>query len=181
MKNIYLIRHCKAAGQEPKAKLTNEGLKQAQGLCNLLKNKNIDYIVSSPFERAIKSIEPLADNGNLNINIDDRLIEKKLCEKSMSDWMDKLKYSFEDLNICYDGGESSNEAMNRGVQVILDLIRTDKNNIAVVTHGAMLILILKYFNADIGFNEWKNLLNPDIYLLKFKEEKNAGISKLLVE
>lgn len=180
MKKIYLIRHCLADGQEAKAKLTNDGLKQALELGNFLKNKRIEYIVSSPFERAIKSIEPLANNSNLDINIDDRLIEKKLCNKNLNDWIDKLKYSFEDLSVCYDGGESSKEAMDRGMEVIHELIKTDKNNIAVVTHGAILILILKYFNMNIGFSEWTRLLNPDVYLLEFKEDLNIDILKLLM-
>jgi 2,3-bisphosphoglycerate-dependent phosphoglycerate mutase len=181
LKKIYLIRHCESTGQEPKANLTNEGLKQAQELADFLKSKNIEYIVSSPFERAIKSIEPLADYNNLDINIDDRLIEKKLCNKNLNDWMDKLKISFEDLTICYDGGESSNQAMNRGVQVIHELIKLENNNIAVVTHGALLILILKYFDRNIGFSEWKRLLNPDVYLLEFKEDGNKLILKLFMK
>jgi 2,3-bisphosphoglycerate-dependent phosphoglycerate mutase len=53
LKNIYLIRHCEASGQEPEAKLTNEGIKQAQKLCSLLKDEEIKYIQSSPFERAL--------------------------------------------------------------------------------------------------------------------------------
>jgi 2,3-bisphosphoglycerate-dependent phosphoglycerate mutase len=179
LKKIYLIRHCEAVGQEPNAELTDKGLIQAQMLCNLLKNEKIDYIVSSPYKRAIKSIEPLADSDNLHINIDNRLIEKKLCEKSMSDWIDKLKYSFEDLTVCYEGGESSEEVINRGMQVINELMEIDKHSIAVVTHGAILILILKYFNNDFGYNQWKNLENPDAYLLHFEEKENRGILKFL--
>ena len=180
MKKIYLIRHCSARGQEAEAKLTNEGLVQAQELASFLKDKNIEHIVSSPFERAIKTIEPLAKDINLDINTDDRLIEKKLSDKKLSDWMEKLKYAFEDLNVAYEGGESSKEAMDRGIEVIHELIKSNKENIAVVTHGAILTLILKYFDNKIGFNEWKDLLNPDIFLVEFEEDRNTKISTLLI-
>jgi 2,3-bisphosphoglycerate-dependent phosphoglycerate mutase len=98
----------------------------------------------------------------------------------MKDWMDKLKYSFEDLTVCYEGGESSNEAMSRGVQVVNELLKTDNNKIAIVTHGAILTLILKHFNNNIGFHEWKNLLYPDIYLIKFKEKEEVEILRLFI-
>lgn len=32
MEKIYLVRHCKADGQKPKAQLTEEGRQQAQDL-----------------------------------------------------------------------------------------------------------------------------------------------------
>jgi len=34
MKRIYLVRHCKAAGQEPEAPLTEEGVTQAERLAD---------------------------------------------------------------------------------------------------------------------------------------------------
>ncbi|CAM3148907.1 histidine phosphatase family protein [Paenibacillus sediminis] len=58
MKTLYLIRHCKAKGQEPDADLTLEGELQAEALSNFLIDKPIDLIISSPFLRAIHSIKP---------------------------------------------------------------------------------------------------------------------------
>ncbi|WKL00703.1 histidine phosphatase family protein [Paenibacillus amylolyticus] len=53
MKSIYLIRHAKATGQEPHAELTNEGIRQAEKLADILAHHSITYIVSSPWKRAI--------------------------------------------------------------------------------------------------------------------------------
>ncbi|MFZ7946018.1 histidine phosphatase family protein [Neobacillus sp. 19] len=54
------MRHCEAAGQPPEAQLTDRGLKQAIGLCEFFSNIKIDRIISSPYKRAIESIQPLA-------------------------------------------------------------------------------------------------------------------------
>ncbi|HBU80510.1 histidine phosphatase family protein [Paenibacillus sp. UMB7766-LJ446] len=48
MKNIYVVRHCKADGQAPDAQLSAIGAEQAEKLAGFLSNKDIDYIISSP-------------------------------------------------------------------------------------------------------------------------------------
>lgn len=40
-----------------------------------------------------------------------------------------------------------------------------------MTHGNLMALILKYFDDHYGFEEWKNLTNPDLYLV---EKGNKG-------
>lgn len=32
-------------------------------------------------------------------------------------------------------------------------------------------LLFKHFDEMFGFEEWKRLTNPDVYLLKFNDEK----------
>lgn len=53
MKTIFLVRHCKAAGQAPEARLTDEGQKQAEQLVYFFKDEDIEAIYSSPFVRAL--------------------------------------------------------------------------------------------------------------------------------
>lgn len=50
MKNVYVVRHCKADGQEPDAKLTELGIQQAENLAKFLLDKDIDFIISSPLK-----------------------------------------------------------------------------------------------------------------------------------
>lgn len=171
MKQILLIRHCKASGQEPSARLTAEGQLQAEQLVEFLTERHIDYILSSPFDRAIATIHPLAQKRNLKIHIDDRLCERVLSSNPLPDWMEKLSESFMDLDLKFPGGESSREAMIRGVSVIHELIERQEKHIAVVTHGNLLSLILKYYNDRYGFNEWSSLTNPDVYELVISNDE----------
>lgn len=169
MKNIFVIRHCKAAGQEATAPLTELGVEQAQQLASVLDGYNVEYVVSSPYLRAVDTIKPFCDRHSLELNKDDRLIERVLSTKEMTDWMDKLAATYIDLDLKFEGGESSNEAMSRGVAVIGDILAQKETNIAVVTHGALMSLILKHFDPKIGFEEWKKLSNPDVYHVKIDE------------
>lgn len=167
VKHIYLVRHCKATGQESGAELTEVGQLQAYQLSEFLTDKQIDYIVSSPFERALSSIRPLAQKLDLRIHIDNRLSERFLSSEKLDDWMNSLKETFEFMDLTLPGGESSREATKRGISVVEDLLKRPELNIAVVTHGNLLSLMLKYYDSRSGFDEWRRLTNPDVYELVF--------------
>lgn len=163
MKTIYLIRHCKAEGQEAAAQLTGLGREQAQQLGEVLEAYHIEYVVSSPYLRAMDTIRPFCDKKMLALHTDDRLVERVLSTNNYEDWMEKLASTYGDLEVTFAGGESSREAMDRGVALIQELLKRPENNFAVVTHGALMSLILKFFDGSYGFEQWKCLTNPDIF------------------
>lgn len=163
MKNIYLIRHCKAAGQESTAALTNEGKQQALDLAEFLSDIDIELVVTSPYLRAIDTIKPYCKKMNLKIETDERLKERILSTQDYIDWMDKLKETYTDLDLKFEGGESSIEAMNRGIEVIEEIKKRTESNIVLVTHGVLMSLVIKFFEDSFGFNDWKKISNPDIY------------------
>jgi 2,3-bisphosphoglycerate-dependent phosphoglycerate mutase len=166
MKNIYLIRHCQAVGQEPEAPLTNQGIKDAVALIDFFRDKKIDVIYSSPFLRAVETIRPFADSVGLKVNLDDRLKERVLSSWQVDDWMAKLESSYMDLDLTFEGGESSREAMRRGVECIEGIAKRPESNFIVVSHGALLSLIIKHYDSAFGFKEWKSMRNPDIFVLR---------------
>lgn len=168
-KEIYIIRHCEAKGQPFEANLTERGLSQANHLAEFFSNIKIDQIISSPFWRAIQSIEPTSHTKNINIVVDERLSERKLSSGDLPDWLEKLKTTFDEMELKFDGGESSQVATNRAISVINQIISSDHQKTIVVTHGNLMSLILKYFNEDFGFENWKKLSNPDVFVLKVKD------------
>ncbi|PGL67870.1 histidine phosphatase family protein [Bacillus sp. AFS055030] len=170
-KEIYLIRHCEADGQPYEANLTKQGLKQAKQLGDFFAKIKIDQIISSPFLRAIQSIEPTSNEKNIDIVLDERLSERKLSSTDLPDWLEKLKATFEDMELKFDGGESSQEATNRVISVIDEIIKSKNQTTIVVTHGNLLSLLLKHFTKEFGFENWKSLSNPDLYLLKCKNNE----------
>lgn len=178
IKTIYLIRHCQAAGQEPLAPLTNKGRDQADQLIKFFEQIPIDYIVSSPYERAVSSIRPLADKLSIPLHIDDRLRERVLSTENMPNWMEALKETYRDMNKTFPGGESSNVATKRGISVIHELSVRPEKHVAVVTHGNIMSLILHYFRKDFGFEQWKQLSNPDVYKLTVLE---ASVNRIWKE
>lgn len=171
MGKIYVIRHCLAQGQSLDAPLTQKGIEQAESLADFFKGIKINRILSSPFLRAIQSIEPLSIRESMTIEIDERLSERRLSTRDLPDWYEKLQATFVDMDLKYDGGESSNEAMNRIVDVVKDAFARDVDNTLIVSHGNIISLLLKYYDMTIDFHCWKNLSNPDVYLLSPKHNE----------
>jgi 2,3-bisphosphoglycerate-dependent phosphoglycerate mutase len=82
--SIYLVRHCSATGQEPDARLTDEGREQSLRLSSFLAQRAIVRIVSSPFKRAVGSAGPLSEKLGLPI-----------------EWLSALRESFSNPNLCF--------------------------------------------------------------------------------
>lgn len=169
-KKIYMIRHCEAKGQPPESVLTVKGHDQAGELADFFSGIQIDRIISSPFVRARQTIEPIANRKGVSIELDERLSERILSSKPLDDWIDKLKATYTDLELTFEGGESSKEAMNRIVAVVADVVDDEAENTIIVTHGNIMSLLLHYYDKNFGFEEWKKLSNPDVFLLEFTGE-----------
>lgn len=162
-KEIFVIRHCQASGQEADAPLTSLGKLQAEHLANVLRQSGIERIISSPFTRAIQSIEPLAQRSNVGIELDERLVERHLSSSPLTDWYTKLQETFVDFDLCFEGGESSRVAMQRAVDVLEGVLQGTAKRIAIVSHGNLTTLLLKHFDDNIGFETWERLSNPDVF------------------
>ena len=167
-KVIYIVRHCKAEGQPAESPITSEGMKQAIELVKFFKKVKIDRIISSPFKRAIQSIEPVSKQKQINIELDTRLEERILCSSDMPDWIEALKVTYTDLDLKFVGGESSREAIERVTGVIDDIKLGE--NVVIVSHGNLISLLLKSFDHTVGFNEWMKLSNPDVYQLTIDKD-----------
>lgn len=178
LKNIYLIRHCEAEGQPSEAQLTERGHNQAIQLTEFFSNVKIDRIISSPFTRAIQSIQPLAERLNVEIEINSQLSERVLSTENLPDWFEKLRVSFDELELKFEGGESSQEAMNRIVEVVEAVFNSEAVNTIMVTHGNLMALLLKYFNDDFGFDDWRNLSNPDVFLLTCESSNKVTVKRV---
>lgn len=174
MKHIYWVRHCKAEGQPPEAPLTEAGKKQAEDLVDFFSDKGIERIVSSPFVRARDSVAPLAERLGLKIEVDDRLTERSLGDIGF-DWdvdydkaLAQFARTFDDRDLRYPGGESSDEATDRAVAALRDLVAGDVSRTVVASHGNLTTLTLGYFD-DLydNVNTWHKLSNPDVYWLGF--------------
>lgn len=168
LKTLYLVRHCQATGQEPEALLTSEGQAQAVQLVNFFKDKAIDIVYSSPYQRAQQTCIPLVEQRHMPVILDQRLEEKVLSGEPREDWFECLRLSFQNHDLCFAGGETSAQAQVRGLQVIKEWLAQSEQEVALmVTHGALLTLLLNAYDQNYGFEEWQALTNPDVFQLCF--------------
>ncbi|MGA9232062.1 MAG: histidine phosphatase family protein [Exiguobacterium oxidotolerans] len=166
MKKIYLIRHCEASGQEPDAPLTENGHRQAKELVSFFESRSVNRILSSPFRRAIESIEAVAFQTNCSIEIQDDLRERVLSRQPLTDWQEHLQRTFTDFDYACPGGETSAEATRRIQDIMNDVWSHSAETTVLVTHGNLLALYLHSLDSSFGFEQGQHLRNPDIFLVK---------------
>lgn len=167
-KTLYVVRHAKAGGQEPAAKLTIEGQMQAIQLKEQLKELKVEKIISSPFLRAIQTIEPFANEKGIPIEINTRLAERVLSVHSMDDWQDRLAQTFNDHDVRFEGGESSREALARINSVVQEVLKRNETTL-LVSHGNLISLFLQSLDNQFGFSEWQAMKNPHIFRIEYIE------------
>ena len=78
---LFVLRHARAGrrsawkGPDEQRPLTEVGRRQADGVVALLDGRGVSRIVSSPYVRCIQSVEPLAVQLGLPVDVADALAE----------------------------------------------------------------------------------------------------------
>lgn len=202
MKTIYLIRHSSPFVSIDNYKdyenkilwdeynrnmiLSVVGEKMSEKLCSIEELQQIEEIYCSNSARAIATAKYLAEANNLLIKFDDRINEREFGVNYISELPhDFTKTSFEDKNYKLQNGESLNELDSRFCAFLENLLSNNKNNIAVVIHGIILLSYLQTltnFKYDgkifkISFNGKVvvdgNLKSPGVYKIEFDDDKKV--------
>lgn len=175
---LLLIRHCASSGQAPEAPLSEVGAQQSLKLADALAPHGVDAIYSSPFARAVATVQPLADRLNLPVTADPRLRERLLSPMDVADWLDHLRRSFDDFTYRVVGGENLHEAQARGLAALADIAARDHRLPAIASHGNLIAAILAYADKTFGFESWRTLRNPDIFKLTLEDGAPVRFERL---
>jgi 2,3-bisphosphoglycerate-dependent phosphoglycerate mutase len=174
--NLYLVRHAHSTytPEELKRPLSEKGLKDAYKVKELLREENIDHVISSPYlKRAIQTVEGIALTLGREIQIVDEFKERKLTKEDVNDFEQAIRKVWDNPDFfSWEGGESNKSAQQRGIKGIeMALDKYEGKNVVVGTHGNIMVLMMNYFDEQYDFEFWKKLAMPDIYKLSFQKKK----------
>jgi 2,3-bisphosphoglycerate-dependent phosphoglycerate mutase len=144
--------------------LSNSGRAASEKLVEPLSALGLAAIYSSPYRRAIETIEPLAKYLSLPIHEVNDLRERAFGSISDTPFEKAVAATFTDFDHSFPGGESSRDAQLRAVRTI-DRIRESHPDdpIVIATHGNLISLFLNVLNSDVGFDFWHSLVLPDVF------------------
>jgi 2,3-bisphosphoglycerate-dependent phosphoglycerate mutase len=168
--NIYLVRHAHShyTPDELNRPLSERGFLDAANVTSILINENIEVAVSSPYRRAIQTVEETAKRMNIPIHIVDGFKERNLSVQPVDDFEHAVTRVWEDFNFAWEGGESNNQAKLRGVKALHQVLQIySGKNIAVGTHGNLMAVTMNHFDTAYDYRFWRQLDMPDIYKLSF--------------
>lgn len=183
---IYMVRHGespKTEGNERTRGLTDKGKSDAYRITELLKAEGIDVFVSSPYKRAILTIEQSARCSGKEILVYENLKERIFSntENRMPDQelLPFLERSFSDSTYSLTGGESNTVCQNRAITVIKELLTTYQGQkIALGTHGAVMTLMMGYYDNQYDLKFLLHTSKPDVYRMEFNGQELVEVKRL---
>ncbi|MEO0983885.1 MAG: histidine phosphatase family protein [Pseudomonadota bacterium] len=162
LSKVILVRHAASTGPSSEAPLSEEGYQQSLRLAENLAPIGIDAVFSSPYKRAVETIEPFAENHNFDIQILLDLKERKLSAQPTDDWLEHIRKSFSDHDHHLEGGESLVDTRKRALKAIKSISEQDCKLPVAVSHGNWIASVLTYIDSSFGFEDWRSLGNPDV-------------------
>ncbi|MBH0159215.1 histidine phosphatase family protein [Fictibacillus sp. 26RED30] len=182
---VYMVRHGDSPkeGNERTRGLTEKGYEDARRVTELLRDKKIDVVVSSPYLRSILTVEQVALHTGKEVMVMEDLRERvfsssgnRLDDKELGPLLEK---SFADFTFYFENGESNAACQKRAVLVLKELLRTYQDkNMVIGTHGAVMTLMMNYFNSSFDIEFLYSTTKPDIYRLEFNNENLVSVERV---
>ena len=203
---IYLIRHADTINElgirntNETTQIINEkeilSIKGEEDSKKLSKNeelKNLDSIWCSSYVRAKQTAKYIANENNLQINLDDRLNERKLGNlNEIAIFMkDKKTRDPSQEQLLYpkfktSDGESAEDTKTRMTDFLNEiLIKYKEKRVAIISHGGSIkFLLLDWCNVNNNMKlEYKdkelNITSPCLLKLTFKNEELINLEQVI--
>lgn len=192
MTNIYFVRHAEpdySNHNDIERPLTPKGLKDRELVTTYLKDKDIDLVISSPYKRAMETVDDFANSKKLSIEVIDDFRERKVGNDWIEDFYSFSKMQWEDFNYKLSYGECLMEVQERNINALMGVLEEHKDkNIVIGSHGTALSTIINYFDETYGFEDFMKMLDLMPWIVKFTFQDKECISiekidvfKLLIE
>lgn len=174
--DVILVRHATpvpqgSAGWEERddeRPLSEQGQRQADELAFELDAYGISAVYSSPYPRALQTVQPTAARHELEVQVLPDLRERRQSPGLRDDWRELLERSWADFDYAVPGAESSREAQRRGTAV-LDLLRArhaDGGRLLIGSHGNLISLILHALEPQVDRAFHEAMPMPALYHLQ---------------
>lgn len=186
--SIYMVRHGESPTKEGDYNertrgLTEKGKRDALQVTDILRKEDIEVFVSSPYLRAILTIEDLARASGQEVLLYEDLKERIFLneDKRLPDeeLIPLLELSFVDPDFALPGGESNADCQGRAIAVVKELLNHyNGRKIALGTHGAVMTLIMNHYDKIYDLDFLLNMSKPDVYRLDFDGEELVNVIRL---
>lgn len=203
---VYFIRHADTIDEKgirntkETSQMINEkeilSIKGEEDSKRLSKNeelKNIDTIWCSSYVRAKQTAKYIAVENNLQINLDDRLNERKLgnLEEIAIFMKDKKTRDPSQEQLLYpkfktSDGESAEDTNKRMTEFLKECLNENKDKkIAIVSHGGSIKFLLLNWckvneNMKLKYKDKElNVTSPSLLKLTFKDEELMNIEQII--
>ena len=169
MKTLYFVRHCapdKTVREDRIRPLTEQGKADAQRLTERFQGVDVDRVVSSPYLRAVDTVQGIAQMRELTVDTD-----ADLRERTVGTWVEDFdtfaRAQWSDLDYALPDGESLNAVMKRNLAALARLLAHPAETTVIGTHGTALCTLIRAFDADFGYDDFRRIQDVMPWIVKF--------------
>lgn len=174
--DVILVRHATPVTpgspgweeRDDERPLTEQGRRQADELAFELDAYGLSAVYSSPFPRALQTVEPAAARHELEVQVLPDLRERLQTPTLRDDWREVMERSWTDFDYALPGAES-NRAAQRRANGVLDLLRVrhaDGGRLLIGSHGNLISLILHALEPGVDLAFMEAMPMPALYHLQ---------------
>ncbi|WP_373756808.1 histidine phosphatase family protein [Streptococcus ferus] len=176
---VFLTRHCQPdlSNHDDRSRgLSPKGLQDCQLVSQFLREREIDCIYSSPYQRALATIKPFAKEVNLPIHLEEDFREREISQHWIDDFDGFVRKQWLDFHFKLPQGESLKEVQARNVRRLTEVIKQEQGNtILIASHGTAIASIVHFIDQSFGLDDFLAIktLMPFIAELVFTKEANC--------
>lgn len=186
MTEVYFVRHAQpdhSVHDDRTRPLTDEGKNDTRVVAELLKSRDVRYIASSPYIRAIDTVRLYSEQTGLDVNVYEDLRERNAGGWHGDNFFEFIEKQWADFDYHIKDGESLREVQRRNIRALKLLLNEHSGEkVAIATHGTALSTILNYFYHEFDFKCFKKIVDfmPFIIRLDFDGENCVNYQTELV-
>jgi 2,3-bisphosphoglycerate-dependent phosphoglycerate mutase len=171
MTTLILVRHAQSAPDpalpERDWPLSVLGRGQAADLAPVLAGLGVEALASSPYQRAIDTLRPYAEQAGLEIALDEDLRERALGGwlPDLAELEEAVRRMHADLDFQLEGGESGRACIARFDAALARVVAAHPGRtIAVGSHGGVLGHLIARQGVALPDAFWKRIRNPHLFI-----------------
>ncbi|USZ70574.1 histidine phosphatase family protein [Natronosalvus halobius] len=171
---LTFVRHAHSPyvpNREAERGLSKRGHRDAARVADVVARdgRPVDAVVSSPYARAVETVQPIAVAAGTDVVTDDGFRERALAGSHVEDFEAAIERVWSEPTFAWPGGESNDEAQVRGLEAVeRTLERWPGDHVIVGTHGNLLALILRAYDDRYDFDFWQEITIPDVYQVTYR-------------
>lgn len=174
---LYFIRHAEAdsaVNDQRTRPLTAKGKSDCKRIVNYLADKKISAVFSSPYTRAIDTIQGFSDEYNFEIQSRECLRGLRLDSNWITDYRTFFKDYWNDFFYHYSDGESIAQLQERSIPLINEILNVYKNqNIVISTHSICIAAMVAFYKP-FTFEEFMTIATTEPFIVKMTFDNGSA-------
>lgn len=174
MTELYFVRHAEPDYEnhdDMSRPLTEKGMRDRLLAADFLSDKDISAVYSSPFKRAVDTVQPLADRLNLPVLTDADFRERKVDSVWVEDFDAFSRQQWSDFDYRLTDGETLRTVEERNFAAVQRVLKSCPDAaVAIGSHGTALSTLIHRFDKSFGYDAFQAIKRKMPWIVRFTFE-----------